>query len=57
MRRAAQGIFAVKSDLTVSIGFLKEGFFRGRARDLIGDIDNVDIGIELPDDILNNNQA
>lgn len=39
---------AVKSDLTISIGFLKDGFFRGRAENLIDEIDNVDIGIEMP---------
>jgi NAD(P)H-hydrate epimerase len=39
---------AVTSDLTVSIGFLKTGFFRGRAKELIGRLVNVDIGIKLP---------
>ena len=36
---------AVISDLTVSIGFLKTGFFKGRADELIGRLVNVDIGI------------
>lgn len=38
---------AVKSDLTVSIGFYKNGLFKGRAEELIADLVNVDIGIEL----------
>lgn len=38
---------AVKSDLTVSIGYYKYGLFRGRAKELIGKLVNVDIGIEL----------
>ena len=41
---------AVASDLTVSIGFLKTGFFRGRADELIGRLVNTDIGIVLPPD-------
>ena len=40
---------AVASDLTVSIGYYKQGFFKGRAAELIGDLVNVDIGIELPE--------
>ena len=40
---------AVKSDLTVSIGYLKTGFFRGRAKELIGKLVNVEIGIMLPE--------
>ncbi len=36
---------AVKSDLTVSIGFYKVGMFKGQAGYLIGDLVNVDIGI------------
>ena len=40
---------AVTSDLTVSIGYFKHGFFTGRADELIGKLVNVDIGIELPD--------
>lgn len=39
---------AVKSNLTVSIGYYKRGFFRGRSDELIGKLVNVDIGIELP---------
>ena len=39
---------AVISDLTVSIGYYKTGFFKGRAPELIGSLVNVDIGIELP---------
>ena len=38
---------AVKSDLTVSIGYLKHGLLQGRAKELIGRLVNVDIGIEL----------
>jgi hydroxyethylthiazole kinase-like uncharacterized protein yjeF len=38
---------AVKSDLTVSIGFYKKGLFTGRAPELIGSLANVDIGIVL----------
>ena len=40
---------AVASDLTVSIGFPKLGFFRGRADELIGRLVNIDIGIVLPE--------
>ena len=39
---------AVISDLTVSIGFFKHGFFLGKAPELIGSLVNVDIGIRLP---------
>lgn len=39
---------AVRSDLTVSIGFYKNGMFRGRAKELIGELVNVDIGIVEP---------
>lgn len=39
---------AVRSDLTVSIGFYKKGMFLGRAPELIGELVNVDIGIVLP---------
>ena len=39
---------AVRSDLTVSIGFYKKGMFLGRAPGLIGELVNVDIGIVLP---------
>ena len=38
---------AVKSDLTVSIGYYKHGFFKGIADELIGKLVNADIGIEL----------
>ncbi len=38
---------AVKSDLTVSIGYYKKGMFLGNAPSLIGDLVNVDIGIVL----------
>lgn len=40
---------AVISDLTVSIGYLKTGFFAGKASELIRSLVNVDIGIELPE--------
>ena len=39
---------AIFSDLTVSIGFYKTGFFRGKSAELIGKLVNIDIGIELP---------
>lgn len=42
-----EGELAVKSDLTVSIGYYKKGLFLGRAPELIADMINVDIGIEL----------
>ena len=38
---------AVKSDHTVSIGYYKRGLFRGRSKELIGKLVNVDIGITL----------
>ena len=41
---------AVKSDLTVSIGYYKQGLFRGDARSYVGDLTNVDIGIVLIDE-------
>ncbi|MBP5750722.1 MAG: NAD(P)H-hydrate epimerase, partial [Firmicutes bacterium] len=41
---------AVESDLTVSIGYPKTGFYRGRAGELIGKLVNADIGIELPEE-------
>ena len=37
--------YAVKSDLTVSVGYLKPGLFLNKAKDLIEEIVNVDIGI------------
>lgn len=40
---------AVKSDLTVSIGTLKHGHLLNQAKDLIGELKNVDIGIEIID--------
>ena len=40
-------VLAVKSDLTVSIGFYKTGMFQNDAPKLIGDLINVDIGIKL----------
>ena len=41
---------AVVSDLTVSIGYYKTGFFEEAAQKLIGALVNVDIGIELPEE-------
>ncbi|MBE6912573.1 MAG: NAD(P)H-hydrate epimerase [Ruminococcaceae bacterium] len=38
---------AVKSDLTVSIGYYKKGMFKGKAPENIGELVNVDIGIVL----------
>ena len=38
---------AVKSDLTVSIGYLKNGMFKSDAPSLIGKLTNADIGIVL----------
>ena len=38
---------AIRSDLTVSIGYYKTGLFKGDARQLIGKLVNADIGIEL----------
>ena len=40
---------AIVSDLTVSIGYYKKGFFSGKASELIKSLVNVDIGIELPE--------
>lgn len=42
----------VRSDLTVSIGFYKPGHFLGQAKDEIGKLVNVDIGIDLHGDCL-----
>lgn len=42
-----ESILAIKSDLTVSIGFYKKGMFLSDAPSLIGDLVNVDIGIVL----------
>lgn len=43
------GNTAVKSDLTVSIGTYKSGHFLSMAKDKIGSLENVDIGIDLID--------
>lgn len=40
---------AVKSDITVSIGTLKSGHILSRAKDFIGELVNVDIGIKILD--------
>lgn len=40
-----EAMLAVRSDLTVSIGFYKIGLFLGRAPELVGELVNVDIGI------------
>ena len=45
-----EAVLAVKSDLTVSIGFYKYGFFGGRSAELIDSLTNVDIGIVLPEE-------
>ena len=42
-----ESVLAVKSDLTVSIGYYKTGMFLGNAPTLIGNLVNVDIGIVL----------
>ena len=42
-----EAYLAVKSDLTVSIGYYKKGMFRGRAPELVGELVNADIGIVL----------
>lgn len=42
-----EAVLAVKSDLTVSIGYYKKGMFKGRACELINELVNVDIGIVL----------
>lgn len=41
-------VLAVKSNLTVSIGFYKTGLFIGKAPSLIGKLVNVDIGLVCP---------
>lgn len=38
---------AVRSDITVSVGYLKTGFYLGKAKDALGKIINCDIGIRL----------
>ncbi len=42
-----EAVLAVRSDLTVSIGFPKKGMFLSDAPELIGELVNVDIGIIL----------
>lgn len=42
-----EAVLAVRSDLTVSIGYYKQGLFKGQAPDYIGELTNVDIGIVL----------
>lgn len=42
-----ESVVAVKSDLTVSIGFYKTGLFENDAPKLIGELVNVDIGIVM----------
>lgn len=42
-----EAILAVKSDLTVSIGYFKQGLFKGEACNYIGELKNIDIGIVL----------
>ena len=42
-----EGTLAVRSDLTVSVGYYKKGLFIGNAPRLIGRLVNVDIGIVL----------
>ena len=45
-----EAVLAVRSDLTVSIGFYKAGLFLGRAPELIGELVNVEGGIvPVPD--------
>ncbi len=42
------GELCVRSDLTVSIGTRKQGHFLGGAKDAIGSLTNIDIGIKVP---------
>ena len=42
-----EALLAVKSDLTVSIGYYKTGMFKNKGIDLIGKLVNADIGIIL----------
>ncbi len=42
-----EAVLAVKSNLTVSVGYYKKGMFKADAKELIGDAVNVDIGIIL----------
>lgn len=43
------GNLCVRSALTVSIGTYKTGHFLNRAKDVIGSLCNIDIGIDVPD--------
>ena len=43
-----EALLAVKSDLTVSIGFYKTGMFKGESAEYIKKLVNVDIGIVKP---------
>ena len=45
-----EATLAVKSDLTVSIGYLKTGLVSDAAKEYIGALVNVDIGIVLAED-------
>lgn len=45
-----EAALAVRSDLTVSIGYYKQGLFKGDAGSYIGRLTNVDIGIVLLDE-------
>lgn len=45
-----EAVLAVRSDLTVSIGYYKQGLFRGDADKYIDKLTNVDIGIVLLDE-------
>ena len=49
---SGRSTLCVRSDLTVSIGFCKPGHFLGGAKDAIGRLINVDIGIGLFGDCL-----
>ena len=46
-----ESVLAVTSDLTVSIGYYKTGFFTGKTEGLVGDLVNVDIGISLESEL------
>ncbi len=45
---SGEATLGIKSDLTVSIGTYKRGHFLGAAKDVIGALTNVDIGIPMP---------
>lgn len=49
---SGEGDLCVCSDLTVSIGTYKTGLFLGRAKDVIKNKCNVDIGIEMPKSLI-----